>query len=719
LVSNPDRIQSAKPVCSAPSGPEDLLFRRLTIVFGLLAAGVALGGLLAAFLGIAFARGANPEYRTIALSAALIWTILGTILAYQAVKAPGRIAGLVVQFLLILIAGGSAIEFLSSIQGRHFILENYFVQLGTVILGPSSSPISPAAAALAVVAALALVFLIRSRSTAGFTVRIRDAVSIAGLATALVSLTFVLSYTYGNPLLYGSGFIPIAFVSALAAFFTGASLIAAAGPGAVPARYFIGSSTSACLLRVFVPLVASFIIVENLIFVLASSWFSLHDAVLLSALLVVFVLATAFVIGRVSGRIGRALEKAEDELLRKNEELGNLNEELTASDEELRQNIDELTRTEMALRESEQRFRTIAEMSPVQLSIARRSDGRLLFTNPAYDRAFGFGPGELAGHKTPDLYYHHADREVVLDIFRTAGSVHNHELTVRKKDGSPFWVNLSLCAIRYAGEDALIAATVDITGRKEAESILEQKNMNLNALNEELTATQEELHQNLEELSLREEDLSKALAEKEVLLSEIHHRVKNNLTAFISLLSLEGSTEDTPAGKMLRQDLQNRARSMALVHETLYRTRLFNDVDMEMYLSTLLNQIAGSFGTTRAVKIVVDSHGVMLDIPRATPAGLITNEIVTNSFKYAFPDSFDPQAVRNAPPTISVTLTKSGGEYEMIIRDNGIGLPPGIDLTRTKSLGLKLVNFLAKHQMRADVEVISDNGTAFIFRFGD
>ncbi|HUH79272.1 MAG TPA: PAS domain S-box protein, partial [Methanoregula sp.] len=214
-----------------------------------------------------------------------------------------------------------------------------------------------------------------------------------------------------------------------------------------------------------------------------------------------------------------------------------------------------------------------------------------------------------------------------------------------------------------------------------------------------------------------EEELRKALAEKEVLLSEIHHRVKNNLTAFISLLSLEGSTDDTPAGKMLRQDLQNRARSMALVHETLYRTHSYDEVDMGMYLTNLLEQITRSFTTTRAVKTVVDAHGIMLDIPRATPAGLIINEIVTNSFKYAFPASFDAQAARHAPPTISIALTKSDGEYLMTVKDNGIGLPPGFDLATTQTLGLKLVNFLGKHQMRAKTEVRSENGTEFIFRF--
>ena len=117
---------------------------------------------------------------------------------------------------------------------------------------------------------------------------------------------------------------------------------------------------------------------------------------------------------------------------------------------------------------------------------------------------------------------------------------------------------------------------------------------------------------------------------------------------------------------------------MALVHETLYRTHNFNDVDMEMYLTTLVGQIAQSFQTTKAVKTVVDARGVMLDIPRATPAGLIVNELVTNSFKYTFPASFSSQMARNGPPAIRIALTKNDGAYEMIVSDNGIGMPRGI-----------------------------------------
>ena len=220
-----------------------------------------------------------------------------------------------------------------------------------------------------------------------------------------------------------------------------------------------------------------------------------------------------------------------------------------------------------------------------------------------------------------------------------------------------------------------------------------------------------------EELKRKNEDLNKTIAEKDILLSEIHHRVKNNLTAFISLLSLEGSIEDTPAGKTLKMDLQNRARSMALIHETLYRTKMYNEVDMGKYMTNLLDHIAVSFRLKRSVKIVVEAEGVLLDIPRATPAGLIINELVTNVFKYAFPESFDAPAVRGTPPTITVALSKVKGMYEMTVKDNGIGLPPEIDLSKTQTLGLKLVNFLARHQMRAKVEVNSTAGTEFIFRF--
>ncbi len=262
-------------------------------------------------------------------------------------------------------------------------------------------------------------------------------------------------------------------------------------------------------------------------------------------------------------------------------------------------------------------------------------------------------------------------------------------------------------SIRYANE------------RYRIDQDLIRKNEDLVAMNEEITAISEELRKSIEKLSQREHELNDTLTEKEVLLSEIHHRVKNNLTAFISLLSLESAYDDSPAGLALKKDLQNRARSMALIHETLYRTKNYSRVNMDVYLSTLAGQIANSYETAKSVKTVVEAPGITLDLSRATPAGLIINELMTNSLKYAFPASFDCEKVRGAPCTLGVSLTRDDGAYILTVRDNGIGLPDYLDVGTTKTLGLKLVNFLAKHQLRSSIEIHSDKGAEFRFRFRD
>jgi two-component sensor histidine kinase len=158
---------------------------------------------------------------------------------------------------------------------------------------------------------------------------------------------------------------------------------------------------------------------------------------------------------------------------------------------------------------------------------------------------------------------------------------------------------------------------------------------------------------------------------------------------------------------------------MALIHETLYRTGKFSNVDMEVYLSTLLSQVAGSYADSTKIRIDIDVHEVSLDLARATTAGLIINELVTNSFKYAFPPGFDGMSVRGEPCSISVSLNAGAGTYVLSVADNGRGLPGGFDPLATKSLGLRLVNFLARHQLRAEIEVRKDKGTEFIFRMSN
>jgi len=309
-----------------------------------------------------------------------------------------------------------------------------------------------------------------------------------------------------------------------------------------------------------------------------------------------------------------------------------------------------------------------------------------------------------------------------ISVLRSADK-QTSDLKLIKKDGSRFYARVESMRIDREKKDPVIRIAIsDVTDNKRAEDELIKSSIRVQETNAELTTAGDKLRENEmkltaagNELRRNEARLTESLAEKEILLSEVHHRVKNNLTAFISLLGLDSSHEDTEWGRALRKDLQNRARSMALIHETLYRTGKFSKVDMDIYLTTLVGQVADSYGGSAAIRPEVSARGVILDLARASTAGLIINELVTNSFKYAFPPDFDCMAVRKEPCTIRVSLACDSGRYVLTVADNGRGLPPELDVPAAKSLGLKLVNFLARHQLRAEIEVRTDKGTEFIF----
>jgi PAS domain S-box-containing protein len=293
-----------------------------------------------------------------------------------------------------------------------------------------------------------------------------------------------------------------------------------------------------------------------------------------------------------------------------------------------------------------------------------------------------------------------------------ADTWHRFFLQVLKSEGK------QACTLMLArGDGSVFPArleSVRITSRSQGTAAVRIMLLDIS----DIRRAEESLCQTIEKLNEREHKLTDALTEKEVLLAEIHHRVKNNLTAFIALLSLEGSIEETPAGRELKKDLQNRARSMALIHETLYRTNNFSHVDMEFYLTSLIEQIIKSYSSPQSIRTVIEVKGVELDLARATPAGLIVNEIVTNSLKHAFPaETKTCLADQENPCTIGIRMTEENGSYLLTVYDNGIGMAAGYDPQTAKTLGLKLVNFLAKYQMRAKVEVNTTKGTEFVFQF--
>ncbi|MGI0479837.1 PAS domain S-box protein [Geminocystis sp. CENA526] len=207
-----------------------------------------------------------------------------------------------------------------------------------------------------------------------------------------------------------------------------------------------------------------------------------------------------------------------------------------------------------------------------------------------------------------------------------------------------------------------------------------------------------------------EEKLFKSLQEKEILLKEVHHRVKNNLYVISGLLNLQSSYIEDEAVKNLFEDSQNRIQSMAVIHELLYQSNDLSEINFAEYINRLVSNLFLSYNHYHTgIKPVTHLQECYLSIETAIPAGLLINELVTNAFKHAFPQ-------REGEVTINL-ITKDQEPIRLEVRDNGIGLPPDLDWERNNSLGLRLVRLLSQ-QLDAEIEVNgSDEGTCFIITF--
>ena len=211
---------------------------------------------------------------------------------------------------------------------------------------------------------------------------------------------------------------------------------------------------------------------------------------------------------------------------------------------------------------------------------------------------------------------------------------------------------------------------------------------------------------------LLQEKIKSSLHEKEVLLKEIHHRVKNNLQIIISLLNLQSDYIKDEQTLKAVTDGQNRVRSMALVHEKFYQAEEVTEINFEEYTEKLCRFLYQSYGNgSDNIRINIQSDpGIAFDMDTAMPCGLLLNEIVSNSYKYAFPDDRKGE--------ISIEFRKAGdGRVRMIIRDNGIGLPEGFTVDGAESLGMQLIQALT-NQLDGNLNVLnSKNGTQFEIEF--
>jgi two-component sensor histidine kinase len=204
-----------------------------------------------------------------------------------------------------------------------------------------------------------------------------------------------------------------------------------------------------------------------------------------------------------------------------------------------------------------------------------------------------------------------------------------------------------------------------------------------------------------------------SLKEKEMLLKEVHHRVKNNLQVISSLLSLQSQKIHDRRLLEIFTESRHRIQSMALIHEQLYRTSNFYSIQMDEYAKNLVQNLLRTYGgPTRKVDLVVRGKVSGLNINKAVPCGLIINEIVSNSLKHAFPPSF------RKSPRINVSMRLSEAkEVHLTVKDNGIGLPEGFTMKKNDSLGMELIRIITEDQLQGKVRISGRAGTTFHINF--
>jgi PAS domain S-box-containing protein len=333
--------------------------------------------------------------------------------------------------------------------------------------------------------------------------------------------------------------------------------------------------------------------------------------------------------------------------------------------------IRERKQVEDALKKSEIKYRTI--FNNIQdIFYQTDNSGNIIEISPSIERYSGYKPSELIGKSVEMVYLNPQDRNYLINEIEEKGEVVDYELILKTKNKSLLYVSTNAHLLFDSSNKpiGIEGSLRDITDRKNIEL-----------------------------------QLQKSLIEKEMLLKEIHHRVKNNLMIISSLLNLQSRYIKDEESKNIFKESQNRANSMALIHERLYRSTDLKKIDFGDYIRTLADDLYHTYVMdTSLVQINVEVDDLMLDINTSIPLGLIVNELVTNSLKHAF--------LPGESGEINIKFNSQDDKYLLEVKDNGIGFPNDIDYKNTDSLGLRLVTSLTE-QIDGKIEFNNTSGTSF------
>ena len=327
--------------------------------------------------------------------------------------------------------------------------------------------------------------------------------------------------------------------------------------------------------------------------------------------------------------------------------------------------------------ESPELLAQIFELAP-DAKLLVDTGGRIIKANALAEQMFGHDRRDLVGQHIELLIpkrfvtRHVEYRNGYLGSPRTRPMGAGVELFAQRKDGSEFPVDIMLSPVNTGAGTLALAVIRDVTERKNAES--------------------------------------EAQRAREMYLKELHHRVKNNLQVISSLLFLQSTYTVDPATLEILKESQNRVKSIALIHEKLYRSPDLTKIDFAEYVRDLVSDLFRTYGVNQgAVVFQMHVENMSLEIDTAIPCGLIINELVSNVLKHAFPAGRTGQ--------VSMDLSRVGErEYMLTIQDDGVGFPKGYDWRTSTSLGLKLVIDLTR-QLDGKLEVETEKGTTFRITF--
>lgn len=311
--------------------------------------------------------------------------------------------------------------------------------------------------------------------------------------------------------------------------------------------------------------------------------------------------------------------------------------------------------------------------------ISRNMDGVVTSWNQGAERIYGYSEKEALGNNMDTMYAprHEEEFSKLMEQIIKGERVKHYETQRVRKDGEIIDISLTISPLRNADGEIIGSSAI-------ARDITEKKQM--------------------------EKDLQQSLKDKDMLIGEIHHRVKNNLIIITSLLSLQSDYVKDQESRSLFEESENRARSMALIHEKLYQSGEAKRIDFNEYIQSLGKELYQSYALNTNLHLETDlDPDIFLDVDTAIPLGLIFNELFTNSLKHAFPEGGEG--------TIKVGFHKlEGDEYQLTLEDDGVGLSEDFNMEESESFGLRLVDALTQ-QIDAKVKLDTSNGTSYTITF--